>query len=315
MLYRFFARAVTLTPTLSRLREREQNQRHVNIRDFMRSSFAGALPRGENRMLLSHVLKRDHAWLVAHDDYEFTVGELEQINALIARRVAGEPIAYLLGERDFYGRTFRCSPAALIPRAETELLIDQALASLPVRPEAVVGSDDKHTRVLDIGTGTGCIAITIALERPNAIVTAVDISAAALALARDNAQRLQANVTFILSNWFAALPADARFDLILSNPPYIVPGDAHLTQGDLRFEPAIALADAVDGLESYRQLLCGARRHLKPGGSLIVEHGFDQGESVPMLFAAAGWINIDTALDLAGHPRVSIISGPPATND
>ncbi len=297
MLYRFFARAVTLTPTLSRLPEREQNQRHVNIRDFMRSSFAGVLPRGENRMLLSHVLKRDHAWLVAHDDYEFTVGELEQINTLIARRVAGEPIAYLLGERDFYGRTFRCSPAALIPRPETELLIDQALASI---------SPDASPHVLDIGTGTGCIAITIALERPNAMVTALDISPDALALAQNNAQRLNANVTFIQSNWFAALPPDARFDLILSNPPYIVPGDAHLTQGDLRFEPAIALTDALDGLESYRQLLSGALRHLKPGGSLIVEHGFDQGESVPRLFAAAGWSEIETVHDLAGHPRVTL---------
>lgn len=268
----------------------------MNIRDFMRASFADAPPRSEVRMLLSHVLKRDHAWLVAHDDYQFTVDELEQINALTARRATGEPVAYLIGERDFYGRTFRCSPAALIPRPETERLIDLALASI---------ATNATPRVLDIGTGTGCIAITIALERSNAIVNAIDISPDALALAKENAQRLQANVTFIQSNWLAALPPDAQFDLILSNPPYIVPGDAHLTQGDLRFEPAIALADAVDGLESYRQLALGALRHLNPGGALIVEHGYDQGETVPALLAAAGFTDVAMHRDLAGHPRIT----------
>ncbi len=277
----------------------------MTIREFIRGLSARSLPRNEARLLLAHVLRRDQAWLVAHDDYEFAVAELEQINAFAARRAAGEPIAYLLGERDFYGRTFRCTPAALIPRPETELLIDQALALLPVRPEAVAGPDGKQGRVLDVGTGTGCIAVTIALERPEAMVTAIDISAGALTLAKDNAQRLNANVTFIQSNWLATLPPDARFDLIVSNPPYIVPGDAHLTQGDLRFEPAIALADAVDGLESYRQLALGAQRHLKPGGKLIVEHGYDQGESVPALLNAAGFVDVTMHRDLAGHTRIT----------
>ena len=285
----------------------------MTIRDFVRVLSASSLPRNEARLLLAHVLDRDHAWLVAHDDYEFTVGELEQINALAARRAAGEPIAYLLGVREFYGRAFRCSPAALIPRPETELLIDQALARLSVRPEPVEGSDDEQKRVLnpaplrvlDVGTGTGCIAITIALERPDTIVTAIDISPDALALAHDNALRLQANVTLIRSNWFAALPPDAQFDLILSNPPYIAPGDAHLCQGDLRFEPSVALADAVDGLESYRQLLCGALRHLISGGWLVVEHGFDQGVTVPEAFLSSGFVEVGTVTDLAGHPRVT----------
>ncbi len=268
----------------------------MTIRDFIQALSAMGLPRNEVRLLLAHVLRRDQAWLVAHDDYEFTTDELEQINALATRRMAGEPVAYLLGEREFYGRAFRCSRAALIPRPETELLIELALLRLPT---------DASLRVLDIGTGTGCIAITLALERPSARVTAIDISADALALAQDNAQRLQANVTFIQSHWFAALPPDARFDLIVSNPPYIVPGDAHLRQGDLRFEPAIALADAIDGLESYRQLLLGAERHLKSGGGLVVEHGFDQGITVPALFAAGGWTDIRTAVDLAGHMRVT----------
>lgn len=268
----------------------------MTIREFMRGLSAPSLPRNEARLLLAHVLRRGHAWLVAHDDYKFTVDELEQINTLAARRVAGEPIAYLLGERDFYGRTFRCSPAALIPRPETELLVDQALLRLPAHAPL---------RVLDVGTGTGCIAITLALERPDAMVTAIDISPDALALASDNAEHLQANVTFIQSDWLAALLPDAQFDLILSNPPYIVPGDAHLSQGDLRFEPSVALADAVDGLESYRQLASGALRHLVCGGWLVVEHGFDQGETVPELFLSSGFVEVETVADLAGHPRVT----------
>jgi release factor glutamine methyltransferase len=274
-------------------------QSFMTIRDFMRGLLVANVPRNEARLLLARVLHRDPAWLVAHDDYEFTANEFAQINALTARRAAGEPIAYLLGEREFYGRTFRCSPAALIPRPETELLIDRALLRLPA---------NAPLRVLDVGTGTGCIAITLALERPHTRVAAIDISTDALALARDNVQRLGAVVAFIESSWFAAFdatPPSAQFDVIVSNPPYIVPGDAHLTQGDLRFEPAIALADAVDGLESYRQLARGAMQHLRSNGALIVEHGYDQGESVPALFAAAGFVDVTTHRDLAGHPRVT----------
>jgi release factor glutamine methyltransferase len=221
-----------------------------------------------------------------------------QFELLVGRRIAGEPIAYLLGEREFYGRSFRCSPAALIPRPETELLVDTTLTRI-----AAVESAD----ILDIGTGTGCIAITLALERSRASVTAIDVSPDALALARDNAQRLGAtNIDFIESNWFAALADDALFNLIVSNPPYIAPGNAHLTQGDLRFEPAIALADAVDGLESYRQLLRGAVKHLLSDGWLIVEHGFDQGDSIPALFRAAGFTQVDMLRDLADMPRVTL---------
>ena len=273
--------------------------RGMTIRDFLRSLSATRLPRNEARLLIAHVLHREQSWLIAHDDYEFTMSELEALSLLTARRSAGEPVAYLLGEREFYGRTFRCSAAALIPRPETELLIECALSLIPVGPA------DAPLHVLDVGTGTGCIALTLALERPGITVTAVDISPDALALAEDNAQRLQTNVTFIRSNWFVALPSNAQFDLILSNPPYIVPGDAHLTQGDLRFEPAVALADALDGLESFRQLALGAQRHLKSGGRLIVEHGYDQGASVPALLSAAGFEDVTTHRDLAGHPRVT----------
>lgn len=282
----------------------------VNIRDFLRALPTDSPPRSEVRLLLSRVLMRDAAWLVAYDDYVMTGEEFSSITELVAERVAGQPIAYLLAAREFYGRVFRCSPAALIPRPETELLVDVALTQLPVCPERIEEFDAEPLRILDVGCGTGCIAITLALERPNAVVTAVDISPDALALAQENAQHLGAKVAFVESNWFANLPPDSRFDLIVSNPPYIVPGDAHLSQGDLRFEPAIALADAVDGLESYRQLALGAELHLKAGGSLLVEHGFEQGESVPRLFAAAGWSEIETVHDLAGHPRLTMARSP-----
>lgn len=252
-------------------------------------------------MLLARTLGREHAWLVAHDDHELSADELTQLNMLATRRIAGEPMAYLLGEREFYGRTFRCTPAALIPRPETELLVDQVLMHI---------TRGASLRVLDVGTGTGCIAITVALERPDASVTAVDVSSDALALAHTNAQLLSARLNFVQSNWFDTLDADAQFDLIVSNPPYIAPGDAHLSQGDLRFEPAVALADAVDGLESYRQLAYGTAQHLRPGGMLIVEHGFDQGESVPALFRAAGFDDVTTYRDLANHPRVTSCRKP-----
>ncbi len=276
----------------------------VNIRQLLADLMSTALPRSEARMLLSHVLKREQAWLVAHDDHELSTDELTRISALAARRAKGEPVAYLLGEREFYGRTFRCTPAALIPRPETELLVDLVVACLSSGSPG--NSRNNPPRVLDVGTGTGCIAITIALEHPHALVTALDVSADALALARENAARLGAtNVQFLESSWFAAVADDASFDLIVSNPPYIVPGDVHLSQGDLRFEPAIALADTIDGLESYRQIASGATRHLRPHGVLIVEHGFDQGESVPALLREAGFSAVTTHRDLAGHPRVT----------
>ncbi|WP_337786221.1 peptide chain release factor N(5)-glutamine methyltransferase [Casimicrobium huifangae] len=265
------------------------------------------LPRLETRMLLAHALgharpANAHAWLVARDTETLPADATMHFNALIERRIAGEPIAYLIGHREFYGRDFACSPAALIPRPETELLIDLALAELPA---------DFSGHILDVGTGTGCIAITLALERPQAHVTALDVSPDALALARANAAALGAgNVRCVESNWFAELDASAQFDLIVSNPPYIVPGDAHLTQGDLRFEPTVALADAVDGLESYRQLAIGAHRHLAPGGWLMVEHGYDQGESVPSLLRTAAFADVALHCDLAKLPRVTTARYP-----
>ena len=277
--------------------QRTAHPQPVNIRELMTSLTTPQVPRAEVRMLVSHVLKRDRAWLAAHDDEVPSPDERARIVALAARRAAGEPMAYVLGEREFFGRTFRCTPAALIPRPETEHLVEHVLTLM----EATAIST-----VLDVGTGTGCIALTLALERPNAQITALDVSPGALELARENAANLHAaNVKFIQSNWFGAIETDAKFDLIVSNPPYIVPGDAHLAQSDLRFEPAIALADTVDGLESYRQLARGAIRHVRDGGWLVVEHGYDQGRSVPSLLLNNGFIDVSTQLDLAGHPRVS----------
>lgn len=274
----------------------------MTIRELMASLVSPQLPRAEVRMLVGHVLDRDSAWLVAHDDQVPPTAERQRIEAMAAKRTLGEPMAYLLGERDFYGRTFRCSPAALIPRPETEHLVEHVLTLV-----------ESHTNpsILDVGTGTGCIALTLALERPNSRVTALDVSQDALALARKNALILDANqVELVHSDWFNAVAADAKFDVIVSNPPYIVPGDHHLTEGDLRFEPAIALADAVDGLQSYRQLAHGAMKHLQAGGWLVVEHGYDQGESVPALMSAKGFVDVSTHFDLAGHPRVTAARKP-----
>ncbi len=306
----------------------------MNIRDLLALPAARSLPRSEVRMLIAHVLQCTTVWLIAHDDEPISGAAAAHVESLIARRVDGEPIAYLLGEREFYGRGFLCSPAALIPRPETELLVERALMA-PLSPGGRgVGGEgegglaqgdgapvkhpplpnplppgERELSVLDVGTGTGCIAITLALElaaaKHLARITAIDISPNALALAQSNAQRLNAPVKLIQSNWFEALPSDAQFHIIVSNPPYIVPGDAHLSQGDLRFEPAIALADAVDGLQSYRELLKGAMKHLRPGGWLIVEHGYDQGETVPELFREAGLIDVAMHRDLAGQSRVT----------
>jgi release factor glutamine methyltransferase len=271
----------------------------LNIQQIIAELATPAVPRAELRLLLSHALSRSSAWLVAHDDYDLSQAEENNLRMAASRRAAGEPIAYILGAREFYGRAFRCTPAALIPRPETELLID-------LLRDAVASSSPRVSSVLDVGTGTGCIAITLALEVANLQVSACDVSTDALALARQNARTLGATqVEFIESDWFAAFDANKRFDVIVSNPPYIAPNDPHLFQGDLRFEPWLALRDRVDGLESYRELVRGATQHLHEGGVLIVEHGYDQGESVPALFREAGFIEVEMLRDLAGQPRIT----------
>jgi release factor glutamine methyltransferase len=213
----------------------------------------------------------------------------------LTRREAGEPIAYLLGWREFYGRRFVVSPAVLIPRSETELLVDAVLSHLPDRP----------AHILDLGTGSGAIAVSVALEAAGASVTAVDFSPAALAIAQRNAAALGAQVRFILSNWCEAL-SDERFDLIVSNPPYIAEGDPHMAQGDLRREPRSALAAGADGLHDIRQITAQAVRHLLPGGWLMFEHGYDQAERVRALMSLHGFEQVFSLCDLAGIERVSL---------
>lgn len=244
-------------------------------------------------MLLGYLLGCNAAWLEAHRDDPVAVGT--EYATLVERRFAGEPIAYLVGVREFYGRDFAVSPAVLIPRPETELLVDLA--------KEKVGAGRTAT-VLDLGTGSGCISITLSLELPKAKVTAVDVSASALAVANSNAQRLGATVNFVESNWFASL-LPQRFDLIVANPPYVAMGDPHLSEGDLRFEPAGALTDQADGLAAIRHIVAEAARWLVPGGALLFEHGYDQADAVRGLLQDAGFVAIDQHLDLAGIIRVS----------
>jgi release factor glutamine methyltransferase len=251
------------------------------------------IPAAEARLLLGHLLGCNAAWLEAHRDDAVVVGD--EYAVLVERRFAGEPIAYLVGVREFYGRDFAVTPAVLIPRPETELLVDLAKAKVGAGGTAAV---------LDLGTGSGCIAVTLALELAEAKLTAVDVSASALAVANSNAQCLGASLKFIESNWFAALPPQ-RFDLIVANPPYVAADDSHLSEGDLRFEPAGALTDHSDGLAAIRHIVAEAPRWLVPGGALLFEHGYDQADAVRGLLQEAGFVAIEQHRDLAGIIRVS----------
>lgn len=247
-------------------------------------------------MLLSHVLGCDAAHLIAHSDDPLTAEQHAAYCKLVERRAAGEPVAYLTGEREFFGHRFSVSPAVLIPRPETEGLVERALEH--VAPDRVVD-------VLDLGTGSGCIAISIALARPRARVRAVDCSPEALALARKNAARLGAsNVRLSSSDWFSAL-AGETFDTIVANPPYVATGDPHLAEGDLRFEPGCALSAGVHGLDALRHIVAEAPAHLAADGWMLVEHGFDQAVAVRGLMQAAGFTAISSAKDLAGIERVT----------
>jgi len=273
----------------------------TRIRDLL---VASPLPRLEARMLLEHVLQRPRVWLLAHDDAALEANQVTAYAALAARRVAGEPMAYLLGTREFMGHAFHVTPEVLIPRPETEHLVEAAIAHLSACTSA-------HPDVADLGTGSGAIAIAVALACPHARVTASDTSAAALAVACGNARRLQegaglgAPITFHQGDWYTALPADARYDLILANPPYIARHDPHLGEGDVRFEPRAALTDGADGLAALRTLAAGAPARLKPGGAIWLEHGWDQAAGVRALLMDAGLRNVASRRDLAGIERIS----------
>ena len=251
---------------------------------------------GDAELLLAHALARPRSWLYSHGDEELDATVATRFDDLVARRRAGEPVAYLVGHRGFWRFDLQVNPATLIPRPETELLVELALERLPV---------DRPLRIADLGTGSGAIALALAHERPAAQVLATDASPDALAVAAANARALGvANVRFLQGDWFAPL-AGETFDLIASNPPYIADSDTHLGEGDLRFEPRGALASGVDGLDDIRRIAATAPAHLVPGGWLLVEHGWQQGDAVRTLLAAAGLVEVGTGCDLEQRDRVS----------
>jgi release factor glutamine methyltransferase len=263
------------------------------------------LDSGESRievqMLLQRVLGVGRAYLFAHAEQVLDTAQLSAYEALLERRLRGEPMAYILGEREFFGLNFKVTQATLIPRPETELLVELGLQRL-----LPMGDRGCKLRVLDLGTGSGAIALAIAHARPDVDVVAVDASEAALTVAQENAQRLGiTNASFIQSDWFAALGAQ-RFDLIVSNPPYIVAGDAHLAQGDARFEPLSALASGLDGLDDIRHIAAQAGQYLERGANLLLEHGYDQAAAVREILKNNAFIEVFSARDIAGIERVSV---------
>ena len=271
-----------------------------SVDDLIRHS---QLPRAEARRLLASLTGQPLTWFMAHGDDPADPDTTACFQALAERRRAGEPLAYLLGQQEFYGRPFAVSPAVLIPRADTETLVETALEQLLLlrqQRRAVPLS------LLELGTGSGIIAITLALEAPDTEVHAVERSPDALAVAQQNAKALRAdNIHWHAGSWWQALASRRRFDLIVSNPPYIAANDHHLQQGDLRFEPPQALAAGPDGLDDLRIIIGGAPAHLNPGGWLLLEHGYDQEAPVQALLRDAGFADVFTRRDLAGQPRVS----------
>lgn len=265
-----------------------------NVAALQRQSPLDAL---ETRILLMHALRMTRIELITRSEHIPGAEELQLLNSLVQRRIAGEPIAYIVGQREFFGLPFRVSKDVLIPRPETELLVELALQRAP-----------HGARLLDMGTGSGAIAVVLAHARADLQVSALDVSAAALEVARDNAARNLAHggtLRLLQSDWYAALQTGEQFELIVSNPPYIVAGDAHLSQGDLRFEPIGALTDHADGLSALRTIVSGAAAHLAPDGWLLMEHGYDQAAPVRELLLAAGYRQVQSWQDLAGIERVT----------
>jgi release factor glutamine methyltransferase len=256
----------------------------------------------ENRILLCEATGLTRVQLITQGDRALTPDEASRLDDLVARRLRGEPIAYIVGRREFFGLDFRVGPAVLIPRPDTELIVELALERLSLVPPRL---PDNAPRLLDMGTGSGAIAVAVAHTRPDADVTALDVSPEALAVAQANAAANGARVRFLESSWFDALAAFDTFDVIASNPPYIAAGDAHLAQGDLRFEPVGALTDHGDGLAALRIIIAGSPRHLAPGGWLLLEHGYDQAAAVRALLDDAGYTDVQSWRDLAGIERVS----------
>jgi len=249
------------------------------------------LPRLEAELLLCSVLGCERVRLIARAEEAVDSSRARSAHARFARRRAGEPVSYITGWREFYGLALRVTPEVLIPRPETERLVELALERLPA-----------PARVLELGTGSGAIAIALATERPGLGIVATDVSEAALALARRNARDHGVEIAFVLSDWLDALGPE-QFDLIVSNPPYVAAGDAHLERGDVRFEPRLALVGGGDGLACIREIAVRAQNRLRPGGWLLMEHGYDQGDRCVKLLSALGYAAVTDFHDLAGWPR------------
>ena len=250
------------------------------------------LPRSEAELLLRSLLGRERVHLIAHAEEAIDSSDACSARDWFARRHAGEPLSYITGRREFYGVALHITPDVLIPRPETELLVELALERIP----------QASARVLELGTGSGAISVALAKERPGLKIVATDVSGAALAVARGNARGHGAAIDFICSDWFEAL-GPRGFDLIVSNPPYVAAGDAHLEQGDLRFEPRLALVGGEDGLACIRKLAAEARTRLRSGGWLILEHGYDQKARCLALFRELGYAHVQDFDDLAQVPR------------
>lgn len=247
------------------------------------------------RILLRQVLDCGAAALITRGDEPLAPAQWQRFEDWVMRRAAGEPVAYLIGAREFFGRSFKVTPAVLIPRPETELLVELALARC---------MDQRQPRVLDMGTGSGILAVTLALELPDASVCAVDHSRPALLVAMANAASAGASVSFIESDWFSGL-GDERFDLIVANPPYVAATDPHLNEGDLRYEPRSALAAGAEGLDDLAKIVSEAPDYLDTGGWLLLEHGYDQASAVRSRLVDAGFVDVASWQDLAGIDRVT----------
>jgi release factor glutamine methyltransferase len=261
------------------------------------SRIDGASPRLEAELLLCHVLAKPRSHLFAWPDREMATAETGAFARLLARRLQGEPLAYITGQREFWSLTLEVTPDTLIPRPETEILVEQALAILPAKT---------HCRVADLGTGSGAIAAAIASERPLSEIFATDSSPGALAVARRNFERLSlGNVHSLHGEWCTPLPQGEGFDLIVSNPPYVEEGDPYLEKNGLPWEPQQALVSGADGLDDIRLIIDQARNRLKAGGWLLLEHGFDQAGKIRRLLHEAGYRECDSWRDLAHHERVT----------
>lgn len=270
-----------------------------SVRNALSAARSLGVERLDAQLLLAQVLGRNRAWLIANDGWPVADDARERFDQLVTRRARGEPCAYLLGAKEFHGLDLRIDARVLVPRPDTEVLVDWAVALLREDFSGI-----EHPSVVDLGTGSGAIAISLALECPGAEVDAVDFSPAALEVAQNNAMALGARVRFHAGSWYAPLEGQ-HFNCIVSNPPYIAEADPHLAQGDLRFEPLSALASGRDGLADIDQIIAHADAYLEKDGWLLLEHGYDQAEAVRKLLEDAGFCGVQSWRDLAGIERVS----------